>query len=128
MVGLLDLAGEVARGDAVAVGVAGDLARDVHVAGAGGDRHVPVHVGGGLRQPLGVQQGDGHDVFSVQLVVWCGMLLPTPVGSCRIAAEEVILSFSDIMPNRSYSLAKGASGRSFEEPSIWRRTSTSSAR
>jgi hypothetical protein len=44
------------------------------------------------------------------------------------AAEQVILSFSDIMPNRSYSLAKGASGRSFEEPSIWRRTSTSSAR
>ena len=44
------------------------------------------------------------------------------------AAQQVILSFSDIMPNRSYSLAKGASGRSFEQQSVWRRTSTSSVR
>jgi hypothetical protein len=44
---------------------------------------------------------------------------------CHLTSDSVS---SDIMPNGSYSLAKGASGRSFEEPSIWKRTATSSVR
>lgn len=42
-------------------------------------------------------------------------------------AEQVVLSFSDIMPNRSYSLGKGASGAFIRRASCLEADSTSSA-
>jgi len=42
-------------------------------------------------------------------------------------AEQWVLSFSDIMPNRSYSLAKGASGAFIRRASCLKANSRSSA-